>query len=105
MPDSDGAFSLRAVSDAATAKRSILNDDLFAAVALGATGDELFIASAASPSIADLISRQFAPAVSESADGVVPRRRAPARQSRSVMSAATATLTGTYAIDPTSVES
>jgi len=86
IPNSSGALSLTVVADDAIAQRRILDGDLYAAFVLGATADQLYVASAASPSIADAVSRDFTAA--EAAAGrtlsVIDVAALPASDSRGV---------------------
>jgi hypothetical protein len=52
-------LSLRVVADQSTATRLILDGELYGAVVLGAQSDQLIVARAGSPTIADALSAQF----------------------------------------------
>lgn len=48
-PNADGALALSVAADEPSATRKIIDGDLYAALVLGAAGDQLLVASAAGP--------------------------------------------------------
>jgi hypothetical protein len=59
IPNADRALALSVAADEASATRKIIDGDLYAALLLGAAGDQLLVASAASPSVADSLTKTF----------------------------------------------